>query len=358
MNKVIIFGTGDYYQTKEDSIKKTYEVIGYIDNKIKNNQIGKFNSLDVMNPTDVNGIDEEAYVLIASGKIVEMYQQLHAIGVNDARIIIGTNFSPAYDAIEKKLQQKDCMIRGQDGAIIITIDKEEVCFVEENDYKKWLRKFMLDDDPVAQMIKNAPHTPVSRRFGAEMGTPIDRIYIQKFLRENEECICGDIVEIGDLRYTREYGHDIHSAYAMHVDGWGNNTIKGNLETGEGIVEATVDCLICTQTIQHISDTTACIKNIWKMLKPSGTALITNGFLTEISLYSYKNWGEFWRFSDQGIKNWLEREFKAENISVCAYGNVKTAMAFFYGLCAEELSKEDFDINDQQYQITVCAKVIK
>ena len=60
---------------------------------------------------------------------------------------------------------------------------------------------------------------------------------------------------------------------MHVDGWGKNVIKGNLESGEGIEENKYDCAIITQTLMFIYDFTSAVNNIYKMLKPGGVALI-------------------------------------------------------------------------------------
>ena len=39
--------------------------------------------------------------------------------------------------------------------------------------------------------------PVSREFGFDRGTPIDRYYIEKFLGENADKIKGNILEIAE-----------------------------------------------------------------------------------------------------------------------------------------------------------------
>ena len=48
-------------------------------------------------------------------------------------------------------------------------------------------------------------TPVSRTWGFERGGPIDRYYIERCLSAHQEDIRGAVLEIGDDRYTQEFG---------------------------------------------------------------------------------------------------------------------------------------------------------
>ena len=358
MENVIIFGIGDYYQKKKKTIFAKWNVVGYVDNKDKLCESYKFEESSVYNPANICQMDSNAKVLIMSGKYYEMYEQLKILGISDDKILFGINLLPAYDAIEKMVHNRNIVMQAKNNRIYVVVDDEEVTFDSEFGQKKWIRRMMMESNSVAQSIQTMPLEPVSRRFGAEFGTPIDRVYIRDFIEKNKRDITGDIIEIGDLRYSKEFAHDVNKMQVLHVDGVGDNAIKGNLETGEGIVEDSVDCLICTQTIQHIKNPDKVIANIYKLLKPNGVALISNGFLTEISSYSYRNWGEYWRFSDQGIRSMLQKRFADDRIAVIPYGNVKTALAIQYGVCAEILSKEDFEFNDVQYQVTVCARVQK
>src|SRR5215210_988934 len=47
--------------------------------------------------------------------------------------------------------------------------------------------------------------PLTRSFGYDRGQPIDRYYIEKFLSQYAGDISGRVVEIGDDRYTRQFG---------------------------------------------------------------------------------------------------------------------------------------------------------
>ena len=48
-------------------------------------------------------------------------------------------------------------------------------------------------------------SPVSRVFGLDRGTAIDRYYIEKFLTKSSALIGGVVLEIGDDYYTKKYG---------------------------------------------------------------------------------------------------------------------------------------------------------
>lgn len=348
--KIIVFGYGRYYRSKEDNLKKNYEIVGFIDNSIKEGETQHTeNALKVLNPKGVDKF-EEVPIFIMSAKFMEMWRQLLDMGISEDRIRFGADLDPASGSFEEYLRKEDLTIFSEKGQVLLKNGQEsKAVFNTDADCKKWFREKMQKDSYV-KMITDMPVEPISRRFGLDKGSAIDRYYIEKFLKENAEYICGDVMEIGDNRYTRAYGHDLTNSYILHVNGWGG--IKGNFATGEGIEENMVDCLIFTQTLQHIYDMKNTIKYIYKCLKPNGVVLITSGVIAELSLYDYHNWGEYWRMTDQSLKLLLGEQFAENKIKVSSYGNVKTAIAFLYGLCREDLQQKDFDYNDEQYPLVV------
>lgn len=46
------------------------------------------------------------------------------------------------------------------------------------------------------------------------------------------------------------------------------------------------------------------------------------------------------------------------MEVFSYGNIKTTVAMLYGVCQEQLNKQDFEYNDEQYPLIVAARVQK
>ena len=199
---------------------------------------------------------------------------------------------------------------------------------------------------------------MSRAFGRELGTPIDRAYIDNFLENNKTDISRDVMEIAEDIYTVRYGTEVKKSYILHVNGW-NNSIKGNLATGEGIQSNLVDCIICTQTIQMIYEIEDALKNIYKLLKKDGVALITIHGISQLSMGDYNNWGEYWRITAKTAFRLAESAgFEPDNINVESFGNVKTVMCFLYGMCQEQLNKDDFMYNDEQFPLMICMRVKK
>ena len=86
--------------------------------------------------------------------------------------------------------------------------------------------------------------------------------------------------------------------------------------------------------------------------------MTANCLGQLSLYDYHNWGEYWRFTDQSMRKLFAEVFADHNIIVQSWGNIKTAIAYLYGLCAEDLKEEDFAFQDEQYPVIVTAVVRK
>lgn len=354
MQDVIVFGKGRYFQYKKENLKSKYHIVGFIDNAVKSEQPfrDEEEKVIVCNPKEIYRFPDTAFVIIMSVKFFEMWKQLIELGVSEDRIWFGMTLQPAYDEQEEYFINGGVQIEARKGQLYFRSPSErELIFHEEVDYRCWLQEKIRENVSVKSII-DMPLTPVSRRFGLERGRAIDRYYIEKFISAHKDCIYGDVMEIGDLRYTQKYARNIKASYVLHVNGWGDNVIKGNFETGEGIRENMADCLIFTQTLQHIYDIHSVVRNIYKILKPGGTVLITCGVTAQLSRYDYHNWGEYWRLTDQSLQKLLCEAFAEDKIKVASYGNVKTAMAFLFGLCAEDLSEADFEFNDEQYPIVV------
>src|SRR5215213_4131977 len=79
-------------------------------------------------------------------------------------------------------------------------------------------------------------TPLSRVFGYDRGTPIDRYYIEGFLARNASDVRGRTLEVGDDSYTRRFGGDrVTQRDVLHVsDENPLATIVGDLATAHHI----------------------------------------------------------------------------------------------------------------------------
>ena len=119
-------------------------------------------------------------------------------------------------------------------------------------------------------------TPISRNYGWERGTPVDRFYIDRFLTQHSKDIHGRVLEIGDDQYTRRYGGGrvTHTDVLHASEGNPSATIVADLTDAPQLADATFDCVICTQTLLLIYDVRKAVATLHRILKPGGTALVT------------------------------------------------------------------------------------
>ena len=115
--------------------------------------------------------------------------------------------------------------------------------------------------------------PISRKFGFDRGCPIDRYYINSFLKQNQSLITGSVLEIAESTYSKQFGHDIASYEVLHYDDSNKKaTIVGDLTKPETLPRERIDCFICTQTLNFIFDVPKAIEGSYKVLKQGGTLL--------------------------------------------------------------------------------------
>lgn len=203
--------------------------------------------------------------------------------------------------------------------------------------------------------------PISREFGFDRGTPIDRVYIEDFLSKHTSDMLGVLCEIADSSYIEKFADKklVESIEVLHYnDDNSSATIIGDLTALDTLPKDKVDCFILTQTLNFIEDIHQAVAGIHHILAPKGIALITVAGLCQISRYDMDRWGDYWRFTDLSLRSILEKVFDKRSVSIETYGNVLTATALLQGLSAEELTKEELDYQDKDYQIVIAARVVK
>lgn len=203
-------------------------------------------------------------------------------------------------------------------------------------------------------------TPVSRVFGLDRGLPIDRYYIDQFVAEHASDIRGHVLEIGDDSYTRRFGDGrVARCDVLHVVGGNPNaTIVADL-TRAGIASNAFDCIILTQTLQMIYDVRAALEHLHRILKPGGVLLVTaNGISRIARREGIDPWGEYWRLTAQSARRLFHEAFSSLNIEIEVRGNVLSAICFLMGLSAEELTVEELDCTDPDYEVLIAIRAVK
>lgn len=228
--------------------------------------------------------------------------------------------------------------------------------------KKLLRRSPKSES-VQQVVFDDPSRtrPVSRLFGLDRGTPVDRYYIETFLAQNSNYIRGSVLEIAENTYSRKFGSGVTSYGILSYDNSSNNaTITGDLTAlpsptpGEEI-----DCFICTQTLNFIFDVSKALQGCSRLLRKGGVLLCTVSGLSQISRYDMERWGDYWRFTNLSIQKLFEQVFNKENIEIKTYGNVLAAKLFLDGLAVEDIpDKSILDVQDPDYQIIIGVRAVK
>jgi hypothetical protein len=205
-----------------------------------------------------------------------------------------------------------------------------------------------------------PSEPVSRQFGSERGRPIDRWYIERFLKANAADVRGRVLEVAEPTYTQWYGEGAVTSSDVLYAAEGNPeaTLVGDLVSGSGLAEQNWDCFICTQTLQFIADTTAAVAGTRRLLAPGGVLLATVPGISQISTVDDEAWGDWWRFNERGTRLLFEAEYGAENVTVERHGNVQAAAAFLYGMAAEDLETAELEREDPDYHMVICVRAVR
>jgi SAM-dependent methyltransferase len=201
--------------------------------------------------------------------------------------------------------------------------------------------------------------PVSNVFGYDRGRPIDRYYIESFLREHASLTHGHVLEVGDDSYSRQFGADkIQKQDVLHVvPEFPGATIIADIAHAPQIPSDTFDCIIFTQTLQYVFDPHAGISTLWRILKAGGTVLATVPGMSRILRDQADKESDCWRFTEYSIKRLFAESFGSE-FMVQTYGNVLSAIAFMEGLATFELRKEELEYHDPDYQIVIAVRATK
>lgn len=365
MRKAVIFGRGQLYKQKEKYLKKNYMIKGFLDNGIKENEVENRNTdVPVYCPKNADSyLEEDLFIILMSYSYASMWKQLNELGISKKRILFGVMFPPLSNCEAVLFSDDGMLCAEEDGKVYYHNHNEKIEVKNHREIQEKAKQSLRDkfrrNYPIIDAISKMDVIPVSSEFGLERGTAIDRYYIEHFLEKHKSLIRGDCLEIAENTYTMRYGGDrVKKAYILHLEGWGENAIKGNLETGEGIEEGKYDCAVITQTLMFIFDLRRVAENIYRLLKKGGNALITVAGISQISRYDANLWGSYYGFHADAVKALFEPVFGKENVKVETYGNVKTAAALLCGLCQEDLQNEDFKYHDRDYPLIVTAVVHK
>lgn len=96
-----------------------------------------------------------------------------------------------------------------------------------------------------------------------------------------------------------------------------------------VADASFDSVFCIYVLEHIDDVDAAVKEIWRVLKPSGALIF--GLPLDYQYHGGPMDMDFWRFSEAGTRQLLER-FTISAMLPCGDGHPFTidSRLKFYG----------------------------
>jgi SAM-dependent methyltransferase len=196
--------------------------------------------------------------------------------------------------------------------------------------------------------------PISKLFGYDRGKPIDRYYIERFLERNANLISGDVLEVGDNSYTKQFGGNrvIRSCVINASEHQNCDVIEADLTDCNTLPVNSFDCFICTQTLNFIFNVQHAVMGAKHLLKPGGIFLGTVAGISQISRYDMDRWGDYWRFTTASMKKILEPVFD-DYLQVECHGNCLAACALLQGVAVEDLPDVALlDNLDPDYQVVI------
>lgn len=200
-------------------------------------------------------------------------------------------------------------------------------------------------------------SPISASFGFDRGTPIDRFYIESFLRGHAGDVRGRVLEVGDDRYARMFGGDaVERVDVLNVHPGGEpNEIVDDLTQPRRLEAEMYDCVICAQTLHLIYELERAVESLRGVMRPNGVLLATVPGISRDCSDAVEGWIDHWRLTPSSASRLFTTVFGAGNVRVRGYGNVLAAIAFLHGISTEELRREELELRDEAYDVVVAVR---
>ena len=102
---------------------------------------------------------------------------------------------------------------------------------------------------------------------------------------------------------------------------------------------------------------AALLHLSRILRPGGVLLATVPGVSH-KIARYEAWDDYWRFTTMSARRLLTEVFPPTHVTVEAYGNVLTAIGFLHGIATHELSQDQLDYRDPDFEVTVTIRAVK
>ena len=199
--------------------------------------------------------------------------------------------------------------------------------------------------------------PVSRNWGFDRGTPIDRHFTERFLAAESGRIRGRVLEVKDDEYTRRFGSAVTESEVLDIDAANPQaTVVADLQSAPGIPTASYDCIVLTQVLHLVAELGAAIAECHRVLRPGGTLLATLPSLSRMSRELYDT--DHWRVTPVGARKLFGDVFGPDQVVCTGHGNAVLGAAFLMGVAAEEVRGSLLARHDPLFPLVVTVRATK
>jgi SAM-dependent methyltransferase len=191
--------------------------------------------------------------------------------------------------------------------------------------------------------------PLSTEFGGDRGTPIDRYYVDDFLRRHRSSIRGRVLEIQGSGYTRRFGHDLIACDTLDISARFAPTYTCDLAHAEHVVsDNAYDCFLLPNTAQHLREIDRALVNARRIVRPGGVILATAAAFIPLIADA----PDYWRVTAEGWRELAARCWPDDEAEIVGYGNCLAAIAALHGIAVEELTPAELDVCDPRYPVLI------
>jgi SAM-dependent methyltransferase len=198
--------------------------------------------------------------------------------------------------------------------------------------------------------------PLSTKYGFDRGLPVDRYFIEGFLREHQDDVRGHTLEIVDTTYSKKFGGGKTTTNdALDIFLTQKANIHGDLRNLNGVIpDNTYDCIIVTQTLNVVDDYQEAISECHRILKKGGVLLVTLPTLSP-------TWNlkiNMWRFTATSAKEVFSRFFLGGQVTASGLGNRQSAIGFWVGMAVEDMKYSELAERDAALPLIIGVRAVK
>jgi Methyltransferase domain len=192
------------------------------------------------------------------------------------------------------------------------------------------------------------YTPFCPNYGYSRGTPIDRYYLDRFIRDVRSQIVGTTLEIGGHPANREtYKLESVTEYCtMDLQQKSGAHLLGDVHSKRAFGSRSFNSVILFNVLEHCARPWIVAENIHRWLKPEGKVFCMVPNAQRI----HRDPLDCWRILPDAFAIIFGGYSES---TITSYGNLLTTIAAMSGIAAEELDEKDLAEKNNEYPVISC-----